>query len=358
MDLKELGWNEHFKDSFNILNNLNNKELFPARVATSQREIYSVLSELGEHRAEMSGKIRLKGDFPVVGDWVLARLSPEGNLAIIEGLIPRIAKFSRKVPGKITEEQVLVANIDIAFLVNGLDGDYNLRRIERYLTLVKDSNVTPVILLNKTDMCPDVKEKIAEVESIALGTPIHTLSALNNEGISSLKKYIDKGVSVAFLGSSGAGKSTIINCLLGEERLKVGSVSKWESRGKHTTTYRELIVLPEGGIVIDNPGLREIQVWADENALETSFNDIKELAVKCRFTDCSHTNEPECAVRDSIEKGDLDSSRFRNFVKMKKEIRYLATRKEKVKSRNAKIVWEKEVSKLSKQIKKHKNKYE
>jgi ribosome biogenesis GTPase len=359
MDLKELGWNKYFNDSFNVAKS---KNLFPARVATAQRGIYSILSESGEHRAEISGKTRFNAasinDFPVVGDWVIARLSPEGNLAIIEGILPRINKFSRKSPGSITEEQVLAANIDIIFLVNGLDSDYNLRRIERYLILLGKSNIKSVILLNKSDVCPNIQERMEEVKSISLEYPIHTLSAINNTGLEFLNDYIKKGITVAFLGSSGAGKSTIINCLLGEERLKVGAVRESDGKGKHTTTHRELLLLPQGGIVIDNPGLRELQMWANEENLDNAFDDIKSIADNCRFRDCKHADEPGCAVRAKIEDGTLDHKHFQNYIKIKKELMYLATRKEKVKSRNAKIVWEKNISKLSKQIKKHKKNYE
>ena len=186
MNLKELGWNEFFEKHFN---EVKTKEIFPARVSTAQREIYCIYSNFGEFKAEISGKFRFNAtsmsDFPAVGDWVIVRLSPEGDLAIIEGILPRISKLSRKVAGSITDEQVLVANVDTVFLVNGLDGNYNLRRIERYLTLVKDSNVKPVILLNKTDVCSNIQEKIVEVESISFGVPIYTLSALNSKGIES-----------------------------------------------------------------------------------------------------------------------------------------------------------------------------
>ncbi|MDD5687585.1 MAG: ribosome small subunit-dependent GTPase A [Elusimicrobia bacterium] len=360
MDLKELGWNEFFENHFN---EIKTKEIFPARVATAQREIYLIYSSFGEFKAGISGKYRFDttsiSQLPVVGDWVVARLSPEGDLAIIDGILPRISKLSRKIAGSITDEQVLVANIDTVFLVNGLDGDYNLRRIERYLALVKDdSNAKQVVLLNKTDVCSNVQEKISEVKSISFGVPVYTLSALNSKGIESLKKYIKKGKTIAFLGSSGAGKSTIINCLLGEERLKVGAVRESDSRGRHITTRRELIILPGGGIVVDNPGLREIQIWTDEGTLGNTFTDLEKFVANCRFRDCSHKDEPGCAVKSAIERGDLDSKRFNSYFKLKKEISYLESRKQKIKSRNEKIITERKISKLSKQITKHKKNYE
>src|SRR3989339_385730 len=280
MDLKELGWNDFFEKHFN---EIKTADIQPARVTTSQREIYCIYGEFGELRAELAGKLRFDAsslsELPVVGDWVTVRMDRGHGLAIIEGILPRISKLSRKTTGKTTEEQVLVANIDIIFLVNGLDGDYNLRRIERYLTVAMESNTKSVILLNKTDVCPDSQVKIAEVEAVSSGTPVCALSAMKNEGIEKLNEYIIKGRTVAFIGSSGAGKSTIINCLLGEERQKVGAVREYDDRGKHITTHRELIILPGGGIVIDNPGLREIQLWADEPALKDAFTDIDTFAL-------------------------------------------------------------------------------
>jgi ribosome biogenesis GTPase len=358
MNLQELGWNRHFEQYFH---QLKTEGIFPARVATAQREKYQIYGNFGELKAEISGKFRFRtsanGDFPVVGDWVASKISGANNLAIIEAILPRLNKFSRKTAGKLTAEQVLVANINILFLVSGLDSDFNLRRIERYLTLALESNARPVILLNKTDLCPQLEEKKEAVASIAAGIPIHTLSALRHQGIEELKKYINPGTTVAFLGSSGVGKSTIINCLLGEDKLKVGAVRESDSRGRHITTRRELLIIPQGGMVVDTPGLRELQLWSEENTLETNFPDISKFAAECKFRDCEHLHEPECAVQRAIASGELDSKRFQSYLKLKKEIRYLATRKEKAKSRNTKKVSEKRISKLVKQIEKHKKRF-
>ncbi|MFH1368798.1 MAG: ribosome small subunit-dependent GTPase A [Elusimicrobiota bacterium] len=353
MNLKELGWNEFHEKHYN---EVKTSETFPARVAKSEREKYLIYSSFGELKAEIKGKMRFSAvsisDFPAVGDWVVAKMRPEGNAVIIEAILPRMNKFARKVAGSVTDEQVMVANIDTIFLVNGLDGDYNLRRIERYLALARENNSSPVVVLNKTDMCPSVQEKAEEVAAVARGVPILTLNALNGEGIENIRKYITNSTTVAFLGSSGVGKSTIINSLLKTEKQKVGTVRESDSRGKHITTCRELILLPDGGIVIDNPGLRELQLWVDEDTLDSTFDDVIELTEKCRFRDCTHLHEPGCAVMNAIETGLLDNKRFQNFIKLKKELKYLATRKE-VKARNEKIITGKKISILSKQIERH-----
>jgi ribosome biogenesis GTPase / thiamine phosphate phosphatase len=355
MNLQELGWNEFHEKHYS---EIKAPGTFPARVAKAEREKYLVYSEFGELKAEIKGKVRFHAesmsDFPAVGDWVVAEMRPEGNAAIIESILPRVNKFARKVAGSVTDEQVMVANIDTVFLVNGLDGDYNVRRIERYLALARENNSSPVVVLNKTDMCTNVREKVEEVTAIALGVPVVTLSALNSEGIENIRRYIASGSTLAFLGSSGVGKSTIINRLLGEEKQKVGAVREHDSRGKHITTCRELIMLPGGGIVIDNPGLRELQLWVDEEALDKTFEDVKELGEQCKFGDCAHLNEPGCAVKNAIENGQLDGKRLQSYIKLKKELVYLATRKE-VKARNEKIITEKKISKLSKQIYKQRN---
>ncbi|MDH5187048.1 MAG: ribosome small subunit-dependent GTPase A [candidate division WOR-3 bacterium] len=328
MNLFEIGWNEFFAKHFEPFKN---QGLIPARIACEKKYIYIVYTEKGELMAEVSGKFRFDAqtpkDFPAVGDWVAINLRPGEDKAIIHGVLPRKTSFSRKVAGSRTDEQVLAANIDILFLVSALDRDFNVRRIERFLMPCYNSNSRPIILLNKSDLCQDIEEKVRAVESIAFDVPIHTMSASENKGIEVLGTYLNKGITAALLGSSGVGKSTIINRLLGEERQEIRSVSTSTGKGKHVTVHRELILIPDGGLIIDTPGLRELQLWGDEDNLKESFKDIEELAQTCRFRDCGHKHEPGCAVKKAIQQGSLDMKRFKNYLKLQREIRLLATRR-------------------------------
>ena len=274
----------------------------------------------GEHdefMCKLSGKFRFeagsKGKFSTVGDWVTASTRPNERRATIHALLPRKSAFLREVAGQITEEQVVAANIDTVFIVCDLDLEFYLRRIERYLSLAWESGAVPVILLNKADLCPEAKTRKNEVESIASGIDVYTISASQNVGLAILNNYIQIRKTAAFLGSSGVGKSTIINSLIGTERLKVNEVSELGCCGRHATTFRELILLPGGGMVIDTPGMRELQVWGDEEGLKQVFDDIDELATKCHFRDCSHQSEPGCAVQEAIRDGSLDPERLKSF---------------------------------------------
>jgi len=264
MNLIDLGWNDFFKAHFE---SIDIKDAIPARIAVQQKDRYIVFCEEGELSVEVSGKFRhkalSKADYPTVGDWVAVKINPDGQGAVIHSLLPRKSKFSRKAvlaggpkygDGK-TEEQVLSANIDTAFIVGGLDGEYNLRRLERYISVAWDSGTSAVVLLNKSDLCDNVDRIASEVESILIGVPVYTISAIIKDSLEALKDYLGKGKTVSFLGSSGVGKSTIINSILGYDRQKTNEVRDHDRRGRHTTTYRELIVLSDGGILIDTPGM-------------------------------------------------------------------------------------------------------
>jgi ribosome biogenesis GTPase len=329
MELAQLGWNHFFEDQFT---EFRNKGYLPARIARQDRQVYLAYGEHGEVTAKISGRLRYKsrsqGDVPAVGDWVV--LEPQGTngTAVIHAVLPRKSRFCRKVAWVKTAEQVLAANVDHVFLVTDLDRDFSVRRIERYLTVAWESGAKPVIVLNKADLCAEIDEHVAQVEAIAFGVPVHVVSALKMQGLESLRQYLSGGGTIALLGSSGVGKSSLINTLVGHDLLKTGAVRESDGKGRHVTTSRQLILIPGGGLIIDSPGMREFQLWADEKSLGGSFEDIEQLAVKCRFRDCQHQAEPGCAVKAAIEEGTLDAGRFRSYVKLKKELRFLAIRKD------------------------------
>jgi ribosome biogenesis GTPase len=329
MNLSDLGWKPQLDVSFEPLKT---SGLEPARVARVDREIYLVLGEHGELAAEVSGKFRHeahgRADFPAVGDWVALLPRLDEGKATIHAVLPRFSKFSRKVAGAKTDEQIIAANVDTVFLVCGLDGDFNARRIERYLAPAWDSGATPVIVLNKADLRDDIDAFVVDVESVAVGVAVHAVSASERFGLDALTPYLDRGQTVALLGSSGVGKSTLINALLGVDRQATGDVSEQLDRGRHTTTHRELVVLPGGAMLIDNPGLRELQLWSDGDGLDETFGDIAAFAVSCRFRDCSHSSEPDCAVQTALADGTLDPARFHNYLKLQRELRYLAGRQD------------------------------
>jgi ribosome biogenesis GTPase len=316
--LRALGWDDLFAAAFEPYAA---RGLSPARVALEHQHIYRVYDAEGDCLARVRGRMRHQAEareaFPAVGDWVAIQRLPDGEAAI-EAVLPRRSRFSRKVAGNLTEEQVIAANIDIVFLVSGLDHDFNLRRIERYLTTTWDGGARPIILLNKSDLVEDVDAMVRETEAVAAGAPVHALSTKTGTGLEVLDPYLSPGVTAAFLGSSGVGKSSLINRLIGETRQRVNDVREKDSRGRHTTTSRELIIAPGGGIIIDTPGMREMQLW--DGALADAFDDIAAIAADCRFRDCQHEQEPRCAVRAAVEDGRLSAARLESFHKIQKEL--------------------------------------
>jgi ribosome biogenesis GTPase / thiamine phosphate phosphatase len=328
LSLTELGWNEHFEQ------HRPEDGLVLGRVAVEHRGAFAVYTDGGEAWAELAGKLRYeaagRGELPAVGDWVALQPRPEGR-ATIRAVLPRRTKISRKVNLGQSEEQVLAANIDTIFLVSSLNRDLNARRLERYLATAWESGAEPAIILNKADLCPvdDRPGLIAEVEAVAFGVPVHTVSAVTGEGLDELPPYFGPGRTVVLLGSSGVGKSTLINRVLGVERLETNEVRAGDDRGRHTTTHRELIVVPEGGIVIDTPGLRELQLWSESSdGLGEAFQDVADLAATCRFSDCRHETEPGCAVRAAIRSGALPADRLESYRKLQRELARLERRRD------------------------------
>ena len=329
MDLKELGFNEFFEKNFEPYKQ---KGLLAGRVIREHRHIYTVCCEHGHLSAELAGKIdydaQTLADYPAVGDWVAVKALPQEDKAVIRAILPRKSKFTRKVAGRDLKEQIVAVNIDTVFLVSSLDDEFNLRRIERYLVLAWDSDAKPVIVLNKIDLCSDVDRYISQIKFVAPDIPIHPISATEKLGLEALYEYLGSGKTVAMLGSSGVGKSTIINSILGMEHQETAPVRPEDNKGRHITTHRELILLPEGGAVIDNPGMRELHLWADADSISRAFDDIEEIAEMCKFRDCLHDTEPQCAVRKAVEDGKIPAERVANFRKLKAELKLLETRQE------------------------------
>ncbi len=349
MNLNKLGWNAFFQEH---LKNYQAENASIGRISSEYKSSYRVFSEYGELTATISGKLRNACinnhcDFPAVGDWVIFDLIDNENKAIIQSVFPKKTKFSRKIAGNEIKEQVVAANIDTAFIVCALNYDFNLRRIERYLSLVWQSGANPVIILTKSDLCPDPLVKLTEVEAAAFGVNIHPVSNISKDGINDLNQYCTEGQTVVLLGSSGAGKSSLINNLLGENKITVKDLRKNIDKGQHTTSHRQMFVSSSGGLIIDTPGMRELQLWNAEDGLSTCFDEIGELAKNCYFNDCRHQNEKGCAVKEAIEEGLLDPKRLENYFKMLKEQKYISDRQ----SQNAAQIERKKWKNIHKHLK-------
>jgi len=319
IDMKNLGISQRI-----ITEAASYTNLYVGRVISQYKDIYKVVTENGELTAEISGKVRFDvrklSDYPAVGDFVmLDRNEDSSGNAILHHVVTRKSAFIRKAAGTGNDEQIVAANIDTVFICMSLNHDFNLRRVERYLGVAWDSGALPVIVLTKADLCENLPQKLLELEAVSCGVDVLVTSSMSEDGYLSVKNYIGYGKTIAFIGSSGVGKSTLINRLIGENTLETQKIRK-DDRGRHTTTRRELIILPGCGVVIDTPGMRELGIESAD--LSRTFADIDELLPKCKFQDCTHTSEPNCAVQKAIKDGLLSVERLASYVKLKKEAKY------------------------------------
>jgi ribosome biogenesis GTPase len=337
--LKDLGWNLFFESHFEPFNQAG---LTPARVVEELKGFYRVRSAQAEYLAETAGKLLYQAvgreDFPAVGDWVTITARPEEGRARIEHVLPRRTKLTRKVAGREMSEQIVATNLDTVFVVSALNREFNLRRIERYLTIVWDSGARPVVVLNKADLCPDAAARGAEVEGIALGTPVLLLSALEKTGLDAVRAYLAAGTTAAFVGSSGVGKSTIIN-RLADTALRVKPVRAYDDRGQHTTTSRQMIFLPGEGILIDTPGMRELQLLEHEEGAAQAFEDIGILSQACKFRDCGHRGEPGCAIEAAVRQAELPVARLESYRKLLAELQFQERKMNPEVARQVKEKW-------------------
>lgn len=321
MNLTKLGWDEFYQKHFETYKE---KDYLPGRIIAAYTHLYRVSTEFGELNAEISGKLRFEAsaskNYPAIGDWVVVTARVNEGSATIHGTLPRKSKFSRVSNDGTGSEQIIATNMDTVFIVNSLNTNFNLRRIERYLTLAWESGASPAIILSKADLCQDIDEKLCEVEKIAPGVPIHVVSSYTMKGLEELSRYLVEGKTIVFLGSSGVGKSTLVNKLVGHDVQRVQDISRIEDKGRHTTTSRELIALESGAMLIDTPGMRELQLWDGEGGIGEVFPDIEKIAVNCRFKDCTHNGEPGCAVSEAIAVGSIDEDRLKSYNRMQLEI--------------------------------------
>jgi ribosome biogenesis GTPase / thiamine phosphate phosphatase len=326
MTLETLGWNQDLDRAFQAW--ADKSDVRPGRVLIEFNYICRVWCEGREIEAVRSGRLThratSRGELPAVGDWVVVRKRPDESRGAIVAVLPRRSWFSRRMAGQVTDEQVVAANVDVVFIVMALDDDFSPRRLERYLLLARESGASPVILLTKPDVCADVPARVAVIAALAGDVPVHVVSPKLDQGLERVAEYVPAGKTGALLGSSGVGKSTIINRLVGREVQKTRDIRESDSKGRHTTTHRQLVFLPNGGFLIDTPGMRELQLWDVSEAVKETFDDIEALALECRFSDCHHRDEPRCAVKAAVEEGRLSASRLQSYLKLQDELGHLA----------------------------------
>jgi ribosome biogenesis GTPase len=339
LDLTTIGWTDSLAEAFAPFAA---EGLVPGRVSVQHRGAYDVLTEDGELRCDIRGRLfdeaARTADLPVVGDWVAVSTRAGEHAGTVEAVLPRRTKFSRKQTLEAIDEQVLAANVDVVFLVTSLNEDLNLRRLERYLVLARESGASPVVVLTKADLYPDPAGAVAEVTAIAGDIPVVAISARTGEGLERIREHLAPGTTAALLGSSGVGKSTLVNTLAGDEALATQEIRE-DGKGRHTTSRRELVVLPGGGLVIDTPGMRELQLWVADEGLEEAFEDVTSLFEHCRFADCAHDQEPGCAVKAALADGTLAPERWESYSKLEAELAHLERRLDRRAMADARKRW-------------------
>jgi len=350
--LKAFGWSNYFEENFQ---SLKSQEFAYGRVIIENKTNYLVVTETGEVQAEVTGKLLFESEsgssLPKVGDWVALMLYDDDTKGVIHEALPRHTKISRKSVDKKLTEQVIAANIDVALIVMSLDDNYNLNRLERFLVSVLESNVEPVIVLNKTDLCENPEAKINDVQKLAGEFKVIGLSVITKTGFDDFQKIFQPGMTYVLVGSSGVGKSTIINYLLGEEKFKTNDVRIFDSKGRHTTTKREMVLLPQGGVLIDTPGMKQFGLWNASEGIAKTFSAFEEFTAACRYADCTHTHETKCGIKDAVAAGIISEKRYENYIKLRKELDYVERQNDLTKQIEFKKKW-KSISKEQKSFSK------
>lgn len=353
--MSEWGWSPKWQEYWDgvVSRDGGPEECVPARVVTEHKGMYRVMSAIGELLVEVSGKLRheasSRDDYPAVGDWVAVQPFAGEPRGVVRAVLPRFSKFSRKMAGPTPEEQIVAANVDTVLLVCAMNGDFNIRRLERYMVLAWESGARPVVVLTKADLCADVRALELEAEGVAMGVPVFVTSTVSGAGIDEVRALARPGETLAMLGSSGAGKSSLVNALLGQEVQAVQDVREGDDRGRHTTTHREMFLLPGCGVVVDTPGMRELQLWHADDGFGEAFEDVEALTRQCRFSDCTHRGERDCAVGAALASGELDGGRYASYVKLQKELAFLA-RKDARSRRQQEKASGKKIAKHSKDV--------
>lgn len=351
MNLNDFGWNEFFEEQ---ISRTEYEHMIPARVVSDYGQSLRVVTEDGDFLVGRPVQKSEQDMQAAVGDWLLLENFGESTgtqTLLVRKILKRRTKFSRAAAGIEVKEQIVAANVDTVFLIQSLNRDFNMRRLERYMIAAWESGAVPVVVLTKADCCEDVAEKISMVYDTAPGVDVHAVSCFTGEGLEAIKKYFGQGKTVALLGSSGVGKSTLANALAGKEILKTGSIREDDGRGRHTTTHRELVLLPGGGLILDTPGMRALSLWEADSGMEVMFGDVEQLVTQCRFHDCKHQNEPGCAVRTALTNGTLDRKRWDSWLKLQKELAYLEVKKEG-RQRIQDKQWGRQIAKVQKELSK------